>query len=67
MDTTKMTEADFEADQIAAYARGRKYGIYIADVEESVAKGDMARIVADVAKLRRYHEKVVSARKALGQ
>lgn len=67
MNASQMKEADFEVEATASYARGRKYGMYIADVEESLANGDAAMLAADVAKLRRYHEKVVAARKELGE
>lgn len=58
-------EIDFEAQERAMYAKGRKYGSFIRDIEESVAAKDWQQIEKDIAALRRYHDQVCAARREL--
>lgn len=47
------------------YARGDRYGSFIADLEEALEQGDLALLASDLGKLRRYHEKVRQAKRQL--
>lgn len=59
-------EVDFEAQKRVEYARGRKYGSYIRDIEESIAAADWPQVEKDIGKLRRYHDQVCAARREIG-